>query len=113
MEENEPDGRPSQMSSPQGDATGDTRNGVQRRSWLTGLFEVGFFASVLSFLYPVVRFVFPPAVPDTSSNEVTAGKIADLKPNSGEIFKFGSRPGRDSENVQQHARTLRFNPQLD
>jgi len=34
----------------------------------------------------------PPAVPEASVNEVAAGKTQDLKPNSGKIIKFGSRP---------------------
>jgi Rieske Fe-S protein len=71
----------------------EEKPGMDRRSWFTGLFGVGFFGSVVSFLYPVVRFIFPPEVADSSANEVTAGKVSDLKPNSGEIFKFGNRPG--------------------
>ena len=45
-----------------------------------------------AFLYPVVRFVDPPAVPEAVVNEVAAGKVQDLKVNSGKIVKFGSRP---------------------
>jgi len=93
MEENEGSGYRSRMSSQQGDAGGDTQNQVQRRSWLNALFEAGLLASIVSFLYPVVRFIFPPDVPDNSANEVTAGKVTDLKPNSGEIFRFGNQPG--------------------
>jgi hypothetical protein len=82
------------MSSEQGDAGGGgTRNDLQRRFWLNALFEVGFFASIVSFLYPVGRFIFPPDVPDNSANEVTAGKVTDIKPNSGEIFRFGNHRG--------------------
>ena len=49
-------------------------------------------ASVGSFLYPVAKFVDPPAVPEAAVNEVAAGKVQDLKVNSGKIVKFGSRP---------------------
>ena len=70
------------------------RNGnPDRRSWLTGLFGVGSCGSLLSFLYPVVRFIFPPDIPDSSTNEVTAVQETELQLNSGAIFKFGSRPG--------------------
>jgi Rieske Fe-S protein len=31
-------------------------------------------------------------MPEATVNEVTAGRIQDLKPNSGKIVKFGSRP---------------------
>ena len=57
--------------------------------WLLG---GGFTASIVSFLYPAFRFMNPPAVPEAAVNEVAAGKIGDLKANSGKIVKFGSRP---------------------
>ena len=49
-------------------------------------------ASVASFLYPVIRFMMPPQVAEAAVNEVSAGKVSDLKPNSGKIVKFGSKP---------------------
>jgi len=58
-------------------------------SWLLG---GGVAASLASFFYPVVRFVNPPAVAEASVNEVDAGKVQDLKPNSGKIVKFGNKP---------------------
>jgi cytochrome b6-f complex iron-sulfur subunit len=63
-----------------------------RRSLLRWLLGGGFTASVVSFVYPALRFMNPPAVPEAVVNEVSAGKVADLKPNSGRIVKFGSRP---------------------
>lgn len=63
-----------------------------RRTLIRWLLGSGFTASILSFLYPAIKFMNPPAVPEASTNEVTAGKIQDLKPNSGKIVKFGSRP---------------------
>ncbi len=57
--------------------------------WLLG---GGFTASIVSFLYPALKFMNPPELPEASVNEVTAGKVQDLKPNSGKIVKFGSRP---------------------
>jgi cytochrome b6-f complex iron-sulfur subunit len=53
----------------------------------------GVLASLASFLYPVLRFLVPPPVVDLGGDEVVAAKVGDLKPNSGEIFRFGSRPG--------------------
>lgn len=64
----------------------DRRGVVQ---WLLG---GGLLASVVSFLYPVFRFVMPPPVAEAAVNEVGAGKVSDLKPNSGKIVKFGSKP---------------------
>lgn len=53
----------------------------------------GILATLASFLYPVIRFMIPPPVADLGGSEVVAAKAADMKPNSGKIFRFGSRPG--------------------
>jgi cytochrome b6-f complex iron-sulfur subunit len=63
-----------------------------RRGLIRFLLGTGFSASLISFLYPVLRFMDPPAVPEASVNEVSAGKVQDLKPNSGKIVRFGNRP---------------------
>ena len=52
----------------------------------------GFLASIVSFVYPAVRFLNPPEVPEAIVNETSAGKRADLKPNSAKIVKFGTKP---------------------
>ena len=64
----------------------------ERRSLIRWLLGGGFTASLIAFFYPVVRFMNPPAVPEASVNEAPGGKVQDLKPNSGKIVKFGSRP---------------------
>ncbi len=64
----------------------------KRRSFITWMLGGGFAASIFSFLYPAIKFMNPPAVPEASTNEAAAGKVQDLKPNSGKIVKFGSRP---------------------
>ena len=53
----------------------------------------GLLASLASFIYPVLRFLVPPAVIDLGGDEVVAAKVAEMKPNTGKIFRFGSRPG--------------------
>jgi Rieske Fe-S protein len=52
----------------------------------------GMFASVVSFLYPVLKYLVPPPVPDLGQDEVVAAKVGDLKPNGSKVFRFGSRP---------------------
>src|SRR6266545_819445 len=63
-----------------------------RRNVLRWLLGGGFLTSIATFLYPAAKFMDPPAVPDAAVNEVAAGKITDLKPNSGKIVKFGAKP---------------------
>lgn len=65
----------------------ETRRGLVK--WLLG---GGLTASFLAFLYPVFRFMNPPAVSEASVNEVVAGKVQDFKLNGGKIVKFGSTP---------------------
>ena len=64
----------------------------ERRTLIRWLLGGGFTASIVSFLYPALEFMNPPAVPEASVNEVTAGKVQDFKPNTGKIVRFGSRP---------------------
>jgi Rieske Fe-S protein len=64
----------------------------ERRSVVRWLLGGGFAASIASFLYPAVKFINPPDMPEASVNEVSGGKTQDLKPNTGKIVKFGSRP---------------------
>jgi len=58
-------------------------------SWLLG---GGIVASLASFFYPVVRFLNPPQITEAAVNEVSGGKVQELKPNSGKIVKFGNKP---------------------
>jgi Rieske Fe-S protein len=53
----------------------------------------GLFASALSFFYPVLRYLVPPRLTDMGGDTVVAGKVGELRPNTGKIFRFGSRPG--------------------
>jgi cytochrome b6-f complex iron-sulfur subunit len=53
----------------------------------------GLLASFASFLYPVLRYLVPPAVADLGGDEVVAAQLNELKPNSAKIFRFSSRPG--------------------
>jgi cytochrome b6-f complex iron-sulfur subunit len=53
----------------------------------------GLFASIASFVYPVLRYLVPPPVADLGGDEVIAAKVGDLKLNSAKIFRFGNRPG--------------------
>ena len=66
---------------------------VRRRRFMEALLGSGFFLSAAAFFYPVLRFLVPPKESDMGSGSVVAAKTGELKPNSGKIFRFGSRPG--------------------
>ncbi|MGA2182933.1 MAG: ubiquinol-cytochrome c reductase iron-sulfur subunit [Bryobacteraceae bacterium] len=66
--------------------------GESRRTMLWWLLGGGALASMASFLYPVIRFLNPPLITEAAVNEVSGGKVQDLKPNSGKIVKFGNKP---------------------
>jgi Rieske Fe-S protein len=72
----------------------ETPNGVTRKrfvDWLLGTSAGGFLAAVF---YPVVRYIIPPEVPESSVSSVTLAFTGDEVPsNTGRIFKFGNRPG--------------------
>ncbi len=66
--------------------------GENRRTILSWLLGGGALASLASFLYPVIRFLNPPLITEAAVNEVSGGKVQDLKPNSGKIVRFGNKP---------------------
>ena len=63
-----------------------------RRSFLDALLSVGFVSTAAAIAYPVGRFLVPPASGEAATASTVATKAAALKPNSGLIFPFGSRP---------------------
>ena len=64
-----------------------------RRWFAEALLGGGFLATAMAFIYPVIRYLIPPETADLGGDSVVAGKVGELKPNSGKIFRFGSRPG--------------------
>jgi Rieske Fe-S protein len=72
---------------------GSTSPSLQRRRFVEMLLGAGFLATAAAFIYPVLRYLVPPKASDLGSDAVVAGRVGELKPNSGKIFRFGSRPG--------------------
>jgi Rieske Fe-S protein len=64
-----------------------------RRRFIRVLLGGGLIASAASFIYPVLRYLVPPAATDMGGDTVVAARVGELKPNSAKIFRFGSRPG--------------------
>ena len=63
-----------------------------RRRLVEMLLSGGMFASIVAFVYPVLRYLIPPRVPDLGGDEVVASRVGDLRPNGSKIFRFGTRP---------------------
>ena len=64
-----------------------------RRRFVEFLLGGGLLASAISFLYPLLRYLIPPPAADLGSDTVIAGRVGELKRNTGKIFRFGSKPG--------------------
>jgi Rieske Fe-S protein len=72
---------------------GHTQAPIRRRRFVEVLLGSGFFATAVAFIYPVLHYLVPPKTSDLGSDAVVAGKVGELKPNTGKIFRFGNRPG--------------------
>jgi Rieske Fe-S protein len=68
-------------------------NEVSRRRLLDVFLSGGLLAFLGAVLYPVTRYLTTPKVQETSASSVVAAKVDQVKPNSGLIFRFGSKPG--------------------
>jgi cytochrome b6-f complex iron-sulfur subunit len=58
-------------------------------NWLLGGWGAGVIASVL---YPIVRYLVPPDIPEAATHSADAGKASTLLLNSARIVPFGSAP---------------------
>jgi len=65
----------------------------QRRTLLNILLGTSVGATLAAILYPILKFMNPPEVMEATQTSVIAGRVNDLPPNSGKIFKFGNKPG--------------------
>jgi Rieske Fe-S protein len=65
-----------------------------RRGFVNFLMGGGFGAMAVWMLYPVIRYLIPPQSGEpTIASVPVPWKPAEIKANSGRIFKFGSQPG--------------------
>ncbi|HQZ37732.1 MAG TPA: Rieske (2Fe-2S) protein [Vicinamibacterales bacterium] len=65
---------------------------IERRTFIDTVLGIGFVSTAISFVYPLWRYLIPPAAAEPVTNSVIAGKAAEFKANSGAIVKFGSKP---------------------
>lgn len=68
--------------------------GQSRRGFVNWILGTGVAGLVLAVLYPVGRYLVPPASAESASSSVILPLNPDeIEPNSAQIFKFGNRPG--------------------
>lgn len=65
---------------------------VSRRRAITYILGAGITALGAATIYPIIRYIIPPRRQGAETTAVSAGKVGELKPNSGIIFKFGDHP---------------------
>ena len=64
-----------------------------RRNFLNWFLGSAAGAFLVSVFYPLSRYLIPPKVQESTARTVTlAIKPQEIKPNSGQIFRFGSQP---------------------
>ncbi len=67
---------------------------MTRRKCLDWFLATSTGALLISVFYPIARYLIPPQVEESTSRNVTLSiKPEEVKPNSGQIFRFGSQPG--------------------
>ena len=68
-------------------------NLFNRRQLIDYLLGTSAFATLAAIFYPIFKFMIPPQAAEAQQNSVVAAKMNEITPNSGKIFKFGSKPG--------------------
>lgn len=66
---------------------------LNRRNFVDWILSGSLMALLVSIFYPIIKFIFPPEQAEAVTTNVVAGKVGELVPNSGKIFKFGNEPG--------------------
>ena len=66
---------------------------MNRRRFVDIFLGVSLTGTILSFLYPVIRYILPSRRIEASASKVTAARAEELAPNTYKIFKFGNNPG--------------------
>jgi Rieske Fe-S protein len=64
-----------------------------RRGFINWFLGTAAGAFLVSVLYPVAKYLVPPPAGESAAASVTLPlKLDEVKPNSGQVFKFGNRP---------------------
>jgi len=63
---------------------------MNRRAFVNLFLGGSILGTVVSFLYPVIRYLIPPGQAEAVVKRTLAAKIGELAPNSARFFRFGS-----------------------
>lgn len=66
---------------------------LPRRNFVSTFLAASAAALAASVVYPVIRFLSPPKIPEAAGDRVLAGKLSELTAEKWKIFPFGSEPG--------------------
>ncbi len=66
---------------------------VPRRKVVNLILGGGLLTTVGSILAPIVNFVIPPKVQESTQTSVVAAKVGEVPLNGGKVFRFGTKPG--------------------
>jgi cytochrome b6-f complex iron-sulfur subunit len=66
---------------------------LPRRHFVDLALRLGVASTGLAIAYPVIRYLVPPPAGEPATTSVVAARLDAIRPNSGVIFKFGTKPG--------------------
>ena len=69
------------------------RSTFPRRKFLDGFLGGSVVALMGAVLYPVLRYLSPPNIPEAAGNQVLAGTVSEMEQVGWKTFPFGSEPG--------------------
>ncbi len=72
-------------------ATGRPKSSLRRRI-IDGVLKAGLAALAGAILYPITRYGRPPKSKATMDASVLAATVGELQPNTGKVFRYGTRP---------------------
>jgi len=72
----------------------DASSPQPRRNFLNWFLGSTLGAAAATFIYPILRYVSPPRIPEATTNQVEAGDVNDpvLKEKGFKIVRFGAEP---------------------
>jgi Rieske Fe-S protein len=63
---------------------------MNRRRFVNLFLGGSLLGTIVSFLYPVIRYLIPPRQAELTAKRIAAAKVGELAPNSAKFFRFGS-----------------------